>query len=121
MIESVALRAPTSPPGEVVFSSPTDGETGVSRAGPIRIQFSRGLDPATLDAHVLIRYAGSAADAPAIDSRVVYDAGNHAIEIRLANPLDAFKTVQIQIVDGVKMFDGAALTPWSVMFAVGDR
>ena len=33
--------------GEVVFSSPTNGETNVPVAAPIRLQFSRGIDPLT--------------------------------------------------------------------------
>ena len=49
---------PPKEPGEVVFSSPTDGETGVTPTAPIRVQFSRGIDPPTLNGRLRISYVG---------------------------------------------------------------
>jgi len=115
--------APEQPkePGEVVFSSPTDGETGVASTAPIRVQFSRGIDPPTLTGHLRIGYLGGAApaDAPAIDAKTSYDVGTHAVEIRLSMPLEPYKTVKVELLDGVKTFDGAPIKPWSVTFSVG--
>lgn len=122
---AVAEQAPkpaAGPPGEVVFSSPTEGETGVGRGSPLRVQFSRGVDPASLDARVVLGYLGDpSTETMPLASRVSYDVGNHAIEIRPVAPLDPFKTVRLRILEGVKMFDGAPLAPWTVTFSVGDR
>ena len=51
--------APPKEAGEVVFSSPTDGETGVSPSAPIRVQFSRGVDPPTLNGRFRLSYVGA--------------------------------------------------------------
>jgi hypothetical protein len=39
--------------------------------------------------------------------------------LKLSKPLEAFRTVKIELLDGVKTFDGAPLKPWSVTFSVG--
>lgn len=111
-------------PGEIVFSSPVEGETGVSPAAPIRIQFSRGIDPPTINGQIRIGYVGgtgAAADAPAaaIDVQVTYDAASHAVLLRLAKPLEPFRTVKVELLEGAKTFDGAPITPWNVTFSVG--
>jgi hypothetical protein len=122
----VIEEAPPPPkePGEVVFSSPTDGETNVSAAQPIRVQFSRGIDPPSLTGRLRISYVGGAAPSPdappaAIDVQISYDAGTRAVEMRLSKPLEAFRTVKVELLDGVKTFDGAPIKPWSVTFSVG--
>jgi hypothetical protein len=33
--------------------------------------------------------------------------------------LEAFRTVKLELLDGVKTFDGAPVKPWSVTFSVG--
>jgi Bacterial Ig-like domain len=111
--------APPKEAGEVVFSSPTDGETGVSPSAPIRVQFSRGIDPPTLNNRFRFSYVGGEAPSGTVDVQATYDAGSHAVVLKLSKPLEAFRTVKIELLDGVKTFDGAPLKPWSVTFSVG--
>jgi hypothetical protein len=124
-VTRVVLEEPPPPPrepGEVVFSSPTDGETNVGAASPIRVQFSRGIDPPTLNGRLRISYVGGAAPSPealAIDVQTSYDAGTRAVVMRLSKPLEPFRTVKVELVDGVKTFDGGPIKPWSVTFSVG--
>jgi hypothetical protein len=117
----VVADAPPPPrePGEIVFSSPTDGETNVSGSSPIRVQFSRGIDPMTLNGHFRFTYAGGTAPDGTTDVQANYDVGSHAVLLRPSKPLEAFRTVKLELLDGVKTFDGAPVKPWSVTFSVG--
>jgi len=117
---SVAEEAPPPPrePGEVVFSSPTDGETGVSPSAPIRVQFSRGVDPPTLNGRFRLSYVGGSAPSGTVDVQAAYDVGTNAVVLKLSKPLEAFRTVKIELLDGVKTFDGVPIKPWSVTFSV---
>jgi Bacterial Ig-like domain len=118
---AVAEEAPPAPkePGEVVFSSPTDGETGVSPSAAIRVQFSRGIDPPTLSSRFRFSYVGGEAPSGTVDVQATYDVGTHAVVLKLSKPLEAYRTVKIELLDGVKTFDGAPIKPWSVTFSVG--
>jgi Bacterial Ig-like domain len=106
-------------PGEVVFSSPTDGETGVSPSAPIRVQFSRGVDPPTLNGRFRLSYVGGEPPSGTVDVQATYDVGTHAVVLKLSKPLEAFRTVKIELLDGVKTFDGAPIKPWSITFSIG--
>ena len=110
---------PPKEPGEIVFSSPTDGETNVSATAPIRVQFSRGVDPMTLNAHFRLTYIGGAPPDGTMDVQANYDVGSHAVVLRLSKPLEAFRAVKLELLDGVKTFDGAPVKPWNVTFSVG--
>ena len=119
----VPPEAPPPPkePGEVVFSSPTDGETGVLTSDPIRIQFSRGIEPRSISGKVSIGYVGGAPiapeDLPKVD--IGYDAATHAVQLKLSKPLQPFRTVKIELLDGIRTFDGAPIKPWMVTFSTG--
>jgi hypothetical protein len=39
--------------------------------------------------------------------------------LKPSKPLEAFRTIKIELVDGVKTFDGAPIKPWSMTFSVG--
>ena len=129
-----AATAPTAPPpsdepatpaappepGEVVFNTPTDGEIDVSLTAPVRVQFSRGLDPASITGQIRVTYLGDVpADVPPIEFKHAYDAANRALEIRFARPLDRFRTVKVELLEGLKTFDGALVKPWTVTYSVG--
>jgi hypothetical protein len=107
----------------VVFSSPTEGEVDVPIAAPVRVQFSRGLNPDTVAARIRVSYAGGvlAGDqpAPAVEFTHVYDPATRAIEIRFTRPLDRYRTVRIELLEGVRTFDGAPVTPWTLTFSAG--
>jgi hypothetical protein len=119
----VVAEAPPPPkePGEVVFSSPTDGETGVPTTEPIRIQFSRGIEPPSINGKVRLGYVGGSPiapeDLPKVD--IGYDVATHAVQLKLSKPLEPFRTVKLELLDGVKTFDGAPIKPWSVTFSTG--
>ena len=117
----VAEEAPAPPkePGEVVFSSPTEGETNVSPSAPIRVQFSRGIDPPTLNGRFRLTYVGGSAPAETVDVQATYDVGTHAVVLKFSRALEAFRTVKLELLEGVKTFDGAPIKPWGVTFSLG--
>lgn len=108
-------------PGEVVFSSPIEGEGDVAPTSPVRIQFSRGLNPATLEGRIQARYVGATApaDAAPLTFEHTYDAATRAIEITFSEPLERFRTVTVELHEGIRTFDGGNVTPWSVTFSIG--
>jgi hypothetical protein len=118
--ESEAPSAPP-PPLEVVFFSPSEGEADVSPGGTVRVQFSRGLREASLAGRVTAGYTGAAAGSPGANLalKATYDAANRAVEIRFAQPLEAFRTVVVRLQEGIVAFDGGPLKPWSLTFSVG--
>ena len=108
-------------PIEVVFNSPTDRETDVSPKAPIRIQFSRGLNSASLEGNVRLSYVGRTEEPvlPASQFKVSYDAANRAIQISPIQPLEIFGTVRVELLEGITGFDGAPVRPWTLTFSVG--
>lgn len=117
--ESAAPPVPLEPV-RVVFSSPTDGETDVLTTGAIRIQFSRGLNEKSLAGQLRVSYVGSPAAADSgLQFNASYDGANRALVLKMAQPFEAFRTVKVEILDGMKAFDGAPVTPWSLTFSVG--
>jgi hypothetical protein len=110
--------APTTP-AEVVFNAPSDGETDVSPTTTIRVQFSKGLSEPSLAGRVRAVYLGAADDGSGPSLKTTYDGANRAIEIKFDKPLEPFRTVKIEILDGVTAFDKAPLAPWSLTFTVG--
>jgi hypothetical protein len=119
--EVVASDEPIAPPVplapiEVVFNSPTDGETDVTVSSPVRIQFSRGLNEGSIAGNIRVSYVGVEG---AVDFKTSYDAANRAIAITFPKPLQPFRTVKVEVLDGLKGFDGAPFKPWTVTFSVG--
>jgi hypothetical protein len=106
------------PPVEIVFNSPTDGETDVGVSGPVRIQFSRGLNQNSLAGNIRVTYVGQQGDS-GIDFKLAYDAANRAVQLTFPKPLEAFRTVKVELLDGIKGFDGAPFKTWTVTFSVG--
>jgi hypothetical protein len=114
--------APALPPPAltVVFSSPTEAETDVTPTAPIRIQFSRGLKESTLAGRVRVSYLGLAAENPPA-FKTTYDAPTRAIQLQFAAPLEPFRTVKVELLDGLQAFDGGPLAPWMMTFTVGSK
>jgi hypothetical protein len=103
-------------PVDVVFHSPAEGETDVSAGAPIRIQFSRGLNEKTLAGQIRVSYVGVEGT---LDFKTAYDGANRALVISFPKPLEAFRTVKVELLDGLKGFDGAPVKPWTLTFSVG--
>ena len=40
--------------------------------------------------------------------------------VRLAKPAEAFKAVTVATLEGLKSFDGAPVTPWTLTFTFGN-
>jgi hypothetical protein len=120
--ETVEPAAPLAP-AEVVFSSPHDGEIDIPGNGLVRIQFSRGLDADTIAGQILISYVNSVspvAPAPApLEFQYTYDAGIRAVEITFAQPPDRFRAVRVELLEGLRAFDGAPVSPWTLTFTTG--
>jgi hypothetical protein len=118
-IDITVPAAPRQPPPTVVFTAPIQGESDVDRDAPVRIQFSRDMDPKTFRDRIRVAYTGpaaaSAAAVPAFTYR--YNEGAHALEIRFAAPLERFKGVRIDLLEGiVSNLDNQPLGPWSLTF-----
>lgn len=120
--EEETAPAPPAQPAEVVFNSPSEGETDVTGNSPVRIQFSRGLNEASLAGRIRVTYLGSAAPSATdtgLQFKTMFDAANRAIEIRFAQPLEPLRTVKLELLEGITTFDGAPVKPWTLTFSVG--
>ena len=120
-----AVRVPAAPAPEVVFSVPTEDETDVSMSTTVRLQFSRDIDPATLKGHVQARYLTQQSaergepETPTVNLTYKYTAANRELEIKFAKPLERFRTVKVDLLDGILGTDHQPLKPWTLTFAVG--
>lgn len=119
------IRVPAAPAPEVVFSAPTEDETDVSMGTSVRIQFSREIDPATLKGRVRVSYLASQTAergepvTPTAEFTSQYSPGNHFLEIRFKNPLERFRTVKVELLEGILGSDQQPLRPWTLTFATG--
>ena len=119
------IRVPAAPPPEVIFSAPTQGETDVSMGTSVRIQVSRDIDPATLKGHLRVAYLESQTRergelvTPTAEFTAQYNAANRVIEIRFTKPLERFRTVRVELVEGILGTDQQPLKPWTLTFDTG--
>jgi hypothetical protein len=122
-VADVIVPPPPQPVPEVVFSTPTAGETDAERESPIKIQFSRDMDGRTFTGRVKLSYSGPAAPGaaaapPAFTIR--YIEGSRGLEIKLAAPLDRFRTVKVDLLEGIlSNVDNQPLAPYSLTFTTG--
>jgi len=120
-----AAPAPTLIPPEVRFSVPVDGETDVPLSTRVRIQFSRDIDPASFKGHVRISYVGGESvergepQPPAITAEPRYDPGSRVLDIGFTTPLQRFRTMKVELLEGIVGTDGAPLQPWTLTFSLG--
>jgi Bacterial Ig-like domain len=122
-VVEVAVAPPPQPVPEVVFSTPTADETDADRNAPIRIQFSRDMDGKTFSGRVKVSYVGPPpAGAPPVPpaSSVRYLDGNRAVEIKFAAPLDRFRQVKVELLEGIlSNVDNQPLAPYALTFTTG--
>ena len=111
----------TVPPLDVVFSSPTEDETDVLQSTVVRIQFSRGVRETSLKGQIRVSYVGAQASDPPLAVTATYDAATRAIQLKFAQPFERFRTVRVDLLDGITAFDGGAFKPWTLTFSVGAR
>lgn len=123
--EEEPIRVPAGPPPEVVFSAPTEDETDVSQGTTVRIQFSRDIDPATLRGRIKPHYLESQTVergepvTPSADFTFQYSGANRVLEIRFTKPLERFRTLKVDLLDGILGTDGQPLKPWTLTFMIG--
>jgi hypothetical protein len=114
---------PPNPVPQVVFTTPTSGETDADRATPIRIQFSRDMDGKTFKDRVRLSYTGPApASAPTTVPPFTarYIEGSRGLEIKLSAPLDRYRGVKVDILEGVlSAVDNQPLASWTLTFVTG--
>lgn len=119
------IRVPAGPPPEAIFSTPTADETDVSTSTTVRIQFSRDLNPATLKGHVHAHYVRAESaqrgepDTPPINVTATYNAANRVVELKFAQPLERFRTVQVDMGADIVGTDSQALKPFTLTFLTG--
>ncbi|MGE5245508.1 MAG: Ig-like domain-containing protein [Betaproteobacteria bacterium] len=123
--QAAPVRVPAAPAPEVLFSVPTQGETDVSQASNVRIQFSRDLDPSTIQGHVKVSYLDSETvergepTTPTASFKTEYRGGNRELIVTFTKPLERFRTLRIELTSDIKGTDGQALKPWTLSFGVG--
>ena len=120
-----AASPPTLIPPEVRFSVPVDGETDVPLTTHVRIQFSRDIDPGSFKGHVRISYLGAESaergepQPPPIEGQPRYDPGTRVLDIGFTTPLQRFRTMKVELIEGIVGTDGAPLQPWTLTFSLG--
>jgi hypothetical protein len=123
--EDEPIRVPAGPPPEVIFSAPTQEETDVLMATTVRIQFSRDIDPPTLKGRIRARYLESQSvergepTTPPVEFTLQYAGANRVLELRFAKPLERFRTIKIDLLDGILGTDQQPLKPWTLTFSLG--
>jgi Bacterial Ig-like domain len=123
--EEEPIRVPAGPAPEVVFSAPTQDETDVSMGTTVRIQVSRDLDAATLKNHIRAAYLAAQSvergepTPPPVDFTFQYSGPNRVVEIRFTKPLERFRTIKIDLLEGILGTDAQPLKPWTLTFETG--
>jgi len=123
--EEEPIRVPAGPPPEVIFSAPTQDETDVLLSTTVRIQFSRDLDPATLKGRIKPHYlqAQSAERGepvtPPVEFTFQYAPANRVLELKFTKPLERFRTLNVDLLEGIVGTDGQPLKPWTLTFMLG--
>lgn len=124
-VQETPIRVPAAPPAEVVFSTPIADETDVSPSTNVRVQFSRDVDPSTFRGRVRARYSdaqtrdSATPAAQTVDLTTKYLPGTRVLEIRFTAPLERFRTVTIELLDGILGADKQPLKPWTLTFQTG--
>jgi hypothetical protein len=123
--EEETIRVPAGPPPEVIFSAPTQDETDVLMATTVRIQFSRDIDQATLKGRVKAHYLESQSAergepvTPGADLTFQYAPANRVLEVKFTKPLERFRTLKVDLLEGILGTDGQPLKPWTLTFMLG--
>ena len=119
------IRVSAAPPPDVMFSAPTQDETDVSMSASVRIQFSRDIDPSSLKGRVKASYLDAQSvergepTTPTAEFTTDYAAPNRVLELKFSKPLERFRTVKVELLEGILGTDKQPLVPWTLTFAVG--
>jgi len=121
--EPATIVPPKGPPPEVAFSAPIQNDTDIETTSTVRIQFSRDMKADSFRDRVRVGYlGGQAGDAPAPPAFTArYRDEGRVLEITFAQPLERFRTVRVELLEGIESLDGVPLAPWTLTFSVGAR
>lgn len=108
-----------APPPEVVFSLPAQDETDVPPTTTVKLQTSRDLDPASFEKQILVTYLGQPPDAPPVPFKARFDRASRVLELQFEQPLERFRTVKVELLEGVRGTDGQAVKPFTLTFSIG--
>lgn len=111
------------PPPEVAFSAPIQDDIDIATTSDVRIQFSRDMNAASFRDRVRVDYlAGGAGEVPAVPPfRVRYQDDGRVLQITFEAPLERFRAVRVELLEGIESLDGVPLAPWTLTFSVGAR
>jgi hypothetical protein len=124
-LDEPPIRVMAAPPPEVMFSAPTQDETDVSMSATVRIQFTRDISPATLKSRIRVSYLTAQSIekgepvTPVAEFTTDYTAFNRVLELKFTNPLERFRTVKVELLEGILGTDEQPLAPWTLTFEVG--
>ena len=113
------------PSPAVIFSAPTQDDIGVATDVLVRFQFSRDMVAVSFEGNVAVEYFGSVrtaaglADQAELEFDVEYRPRNRVINVRFAEPLLPYRTLEVSLGDAILATDGAALTPYTLRFTTG--
>jgi len=91
----------------------------------VRIQFSRDINPASFRGHIAVKYSEAETrergepDTPKVEFTTQYLPGTRVLELKFANPLERFRTVSVELQDGILGTDTQPLQPWTLNFQTG--
>ena len=111
--------APPLPPPSINFSAPTDGETDIAPATPVRVQFSRDMKAESFEGHIKVTCSANGETVPTPEFSTTYRAGTLSIEIKFATPLPRYAKIVVAFLEGITAPDGTALPPATITFSTG--
>jgi hypothetical protein len=85
----------------------------------VRIQFTRDMAPDSFKDRVRVSYIDPNAQTPPPLFTSEYRRDNRVLEITFQAPLERFRTVKVELLEGITASDGAPLAPWALTFSVG--
>ena len=116
------------PSPEVIFSAPTQDDIDVATDVLVRVQFSRDMAGESFEGHVAASYFGAVptdtepgggGDGMGLELDVEYRPRNRVVNIRLAEPLLPYRTLEVRLGAGILATDGATLVPYTLRFTIG--
>lgn len=109
-------------PPLVIFSAPVQDDTDVSPTATVRIQFSRDMDAASFKDRVKVSYFGDASETPPPPAfTFTYRQATRVLEVQFRAPLERFRTVRVDLADGITSSSGLSLGAWALTFTIGGR
>lgn len=122
---SRAQPLPALPAPEITFSLPIEDEIDISLKAVVRVQFSRVMKAESFVGKVRASYVGTGpADAAPVrdpDLIATYMPKDQVLVISFTRPLERFRRVKIDLLDGISTPDGGALKSWTLTFWTGGR